>query len=166
MLSDEGNDQTAKLAPLLDKYNFHTIFSSEEPKAIHTAKIIGTELNRQHEFKKDLHEHERDTNRKIYPENEWQSLIKSFFDRPNDLVFGAETANESLKRFDTAVKSLVHVQSCQEDTIIVAHGTVISLFVAKYNHVNAFTLWQKLGMPSYVELDLKNFQLQNVVNME
>ncbi|SDL86841.1 histidine phosphatase family protein [Sediminibacillus halophilus] len=166
VLSNAGIKQAAKLAPFLDKYDFSTIFTSEEPKAIHTARIIATELNQQVEIKKGLHEHERHQNRIIYPENEWQSIIKSFFDCPNDLVFGAETASEAFDRFDAAVKSLIHSQSRQEDMVIVAHGTVISLFVARYNLVNPYEIWQKLGMPAYVKLDLKTFQLQSVQNME
>ncbi len=165
-LSEDGIEQAAKFAPLFNRYDFDTIFSSEEPKAIHTARMIAAELKRQVEIKKDLHEHDRHKNRKFYPQKEWKSIIQTFFDCPNDLVFGAETATEALERFDAAVKSVIDGQPKQKDRIIVAHGTVISLFVEKYNSVNVFELWQKLGMPSYVELDLETFQLQEIINVD
>jgi hypothetical protein len=46
---------------------------------------------------------------------------------------------------------------------IVAHGTVISLFVAAHNQINSFELWQQLAMPSFVVLGLPSFALVEAV---
>ncbi|WP_053220057.1 histidine phosphatase family protein [Virgibacillus senegalensis] len=165
-LSSEGIKQAENLSRKLDKYSIDTIFSSEEPKAIQTAKTVSKQLNCPIAIKKNLHEHERLKNQKIYPEKEWKRLIDAFFTRPDELIFGEETAVQARERFDRAMKSLLADRTAQQDKVIVTHGTVISLFVEKYNSVKGFELWNKLGLPSYVELDAKTFRLLETVNLD
>jgi broad specificity phosphatase PhoE len=40
--------------------------------------------------------------------------------------------------------------------MIVAHGTVISLFVASLTGISAFSLWAELGLPSFVVVDMQS----------
>jgi broad specificity phosphatase PhoE len=50
--------------------------------------------------------------------------------------------------------------------IIVAHGTVISLFVSRLAGTPDFPLWKELGLPSFVVLDLHSKALitrENIV---
>ena len=46
---------------------------------------------------------------------------------------------------------------------IVAHGTVISLLVARYNDLDAHALWRGLGLPSFCVLSAKDFRLQETI---
>ena len=46
---------------------------------------------------------------------------------------------------------------------VVAHGTVISLYVARKTGADPFTLWKRLDTPSYIVIDLPEFQIVKVV---
>jgi len=77
-------------------------------------------------------------------------------------VFGRETALEAEERFARAIRRVIDAQPNQH-TIVVAHGTVITLFVARYNEIEPFQFWQRLAMPSFVVLSLPAFGLDTVV---
>src|SRR5437588_121956 len=47
--------------------------------------------------------------------------------------------------------------------IVVAHGTVITLLVAGWCGVEPFPLWERLGLPSYVVLELPERRIVEVV---
>jgi broad specificity phosphatase PhoE len=50
----------------------------------------------------------------------------------------------------------------QDDLAVVAHGTVITLFVAQTNSIDPFKFWQRLGLPSYVVLLLPDLSIIRV----
>lgn len=66
-LSEEGIISTKSLALKLEKFSFDKIYSSDEPKAIETAQILGSEFLKGVEVIKGIHEQERESNRTIYP---------------------------------------------------------------------------------------------------
>jgi broad specificity phosphatase PhoE len=43
-----------------------------------------------------------------------------------------------------------------ETVVIVAHGTVISLFVSRLIGISDFLLWNELGLPSFVVIDTES----------
>jgi broad specificity phosphatase PhoE len=45
------------------------------------------------------------------------------------------------------------------NVIVIAHGTVIALFVAYYTSLPVLPLWRRLGLPSFVVLTLQGFGL-------
>ncbi len=47
---------------------------------------------------------------------------------------------------------------------IVAHGTVIALFVAYRAGVAPFPLWRRLGLPSLVELALPDYAMTAITD--
>jgi broad specificity phosphatase PhoE len=75
-------------------------------------------------------------------------------------VLGEETAVTAFKRFDTAVRQ--QIAAYPDDTLaIVAHGTVISLFISRYNgFVEPFSFWQSLTLPSAFLLTLPDLCLR------
>ncbi|MEM8652521.1 MAG: hypothetical protein AAGF54_18485, partial [Pseudomonadota bacterium] len=77
---------------------------------------------------------------------EFRTKLKSFFDQPNDLVYGSETALEALTRFSCAVDVLMSEGS--SDEIVVTHGTVGSLYLATHGG-DAFEIWHSLAAPDY-----------------
>jgi len=75
------------------------------------------------------------------------------FDEPHKVVFGEETADAAGDRFAASVDALTDDGAAAErDTIVVAHGTVIALYVSRVAGIDPFPLWQSLGLPSYVVL--------------
>jgi broad specificity phosphatase PhoE len=151
-LSSEGKLRAQRLAEHLEKFGAEAIVSSDELKAKQTADIIARQLRLNVQVLPGLHEHDR-TNVSYLPHEVFQALIRDFFQKPDELVFGKETANEAYTRFYRAVHSILSEYS-NKTIVIVTHGTVISLFVSRLTGSSDLELWSVLGLPSYVALDL------------
>ena len=74
-------------------------------------------------------------------------------------MWGNETAEQALQRFEDAVRRVLDERE-EEVVAMVAHGTVISLLVARHNDIDAFGFWQKLGLPSLCVLSVPGFGLR------
>ena len=163
-LSDEGRTRAQQLAEKLTQFQPEVIVSSVEPKAKETAEIIAGRCNMELHIAEDLHEHERN-NVSYLSRDEFQEAIGEFFKNPDALVFGSETADEAYARFYQAVQSVVN-DYAGKTIIMVAHGTVISLFVSHLTGISDLFFWKELGLPAYVVLDMQTKTLltkQNVV---
>ncbi len=150
-LSEVGRERARKLANLLRDYQPDVIISSVELKAIETAEIIAEELVSPVYVIEGLHEHDR-SNFPFLSKSDFRKAVREFFNNPTKLVFGNETADHSFERFHRSILSVLN--SYQEKTIIVvAHGTVISLFVSRLTGTHGFPLWSDLGLPCFIVID-------------
>jgi len=152
-LSDEGRVRAQKLAARLNRFQPEVIVSSVEPKAKQTAKIIAAKHNLELQIVKDLHEHDR-SKVGYLPKDEFQGAVRRFFENPATLVFGSETADECHARFQQAVHSILD-HNLDKTIVIVAHGTVISLFVSRLTRISDQLLWNDLALPSFVVIDVQ-----------
>ena len=151
-LSEVGRSRARQLAEHLKSFAPEAIVSSGEPKAEETAEILASHLNLELEVLPDLHEHDR--SKVPYLSHEaFQSSIRDFFHKPDELVFGNETANQAYTRFYTAIHSAL-VSHRDKTVVVVTHGTVISLFVSRLTGTSALEFWNELGLASFVALDL------------
>jgi broad specificity phosphatase PhoE len=119
------------------------MLSSTEPKARETAELVGAELGLDVQESAAL----RETARRTVPWVEAEELrrsIRRLFERPDEVVYGEESASAALARFSSAVDGL------DERTVIVSHGTVISLYAAERTGRDAYELWSSLGLPDLV----------------
>lgn len=155
-LSTEGRQRCHELAERLSVYQPAAIVSSVEPKAMETAALLASSLGRGWETAHDLHEHDRSNVAYLGPAA-FEEAVATFFERPTELVFGLETAQQALERFLSAIEAILKKYSTG-NSIVVAHGTVITLFVAHYNNVKPFPLWKSLGLPSFLVLSLPSYQ--------
>jgi broad specificity phosphatase PhoE len=155
MLSDEGRASCAPLAGHLGNYCPALIAASDEPKAAETARLLATALGHaapiHHDH--DLREHERRPEDYFASPAAFHDAVREFFARPNDLVFGTETATAAGTRFAAAIHRLL-ADTPDGNLIVVAHGTVISLFAAAHAGLAPFPLWRSLDLPAYVVLAL------------
>lgn len=163
-LSDEGKIRARKLADKLVKYHPDVIFSSDEPKAQQTAEIIGGELELVNHVEANLHEQDRSQVPFSSSNQEFQKKVRKVFEQPDELIFGSETANQALARFRTSVDSIIS-SSNAETFLIIAHGTVISLFASWLTGKNGYSIWQELGLPSFVVLDMQSKIILNIENL-
>ncbi len=159
-LSDEGRRRCDALADALKGVEPRLIASSTEPKAVQTAKIVAERLETPHREFEGLHEHDR-SNVEFLPAEDFDPAIASFFSSPDELVLGRETASQAQERFTGAVQAVL-AEAPDGNVVIVSHGTVMALFVAKWAGMQAVTLWRRLGLPSLVELSLPEFELVSV----
>jgi broad specificity phosphatase PhoE len=156
-LSDEGRRRCLPLAARLAHYRPDLLLASIEPKAMQTAELIAGALQMPWSTAVDLHEHRR-RHLPFYDSATWQQLVADFFARPDELIFGQETAVQARDRFVTAVQAIVR-QHHQQTILIVAHGTVITLFAAALAHIDPLPFWQSLTLPSAISFTLPSYQL-------
>ncbi len=159
-LGERGRALSDLLANKLAAYSIDVIVSSVEPKAIETAQIVAFRLDKPHEIAEGLHEHDR---RKVpfMSKEELEAKVAEFFEKPSELVLGSETADQAYARFANAVTRVIEKHP-RKNIAVVAHGTVISLFVA-HNNGMPFEFWKRLGLPSFIELSLPYLQVIDVI---
>ena len=160
-LGEEGRRGSAQLAAQLATYRPRAVVTSVEPKAAETGAIVAERLDVRTATAAGLHEHERRGVGFLEP-RAFETAIERMFAHPNDLSLGEETATQANRRFATAVDRVLGANP-RGDVVIVAHGTVISLFLAARAGVEPFPLWRRLGLPSYVVLSRPALELVSTV---
>ena len=152
-LSVEGRERAAKLAEKLAKYAPQMIVSSDEPKAIQTAQIVANIRRIPSHIGRNLYEHDRGNVLANDGQAQFEAKVASFFEHPDDLVYGRESASAASQRFSQALAEVV--ETFPVDTLaVVAHGTVITLYIAKTCGIEPFPFWKSLELPAYVVLVL------------
>jgi len=162
LLSDEGRLRCGPLAERLSIHRPDIIVTSLEPKAAETGKIVANILGKPFETAEGLHEHDRSNVKFSEAKEQFEAQVALFFENPTRLVLGKETADEAHQRFAEAVASVIE-RHPSEDPAIVAHGTVITLFVTRTVGIEPFPLWRGLGLPSFVVMSLPELGLLAVV---
>jgi broad specificity phosphatase PhoE len=160
-LSAAGREKAAALAERLRAHAPRIVFTSDEPKAIETAEIVSAALNVPTRIVPDLHEHDR-SNVPQMPTREFISSMALFFKRRNELVLGRETAEQAQRRVTGAIEGIVSKHG-DEDVAVVTHGTVLALYLTPLLKGDAFELWRKLGLPSFVVIDRRTMRLVEMV---
>lgn len=160
-LSARGRDRCVGLAQRLAAHSPAIMLSSVEPKARETAELVAGRLGIPADVVQGLHEHERKTAPYV-SEREFKAAVAGLFARPGELVYGDETADQARKRFDVAIRAALEDHR-DANVAVVAHGTVISLFVSAVAGVDGLALWGSIGMPSYIVLSRPGLQLLEIV---
>jgi broad specificity phosphatase PhoE len=163
LLSEAGMKSCRPLAERLREHGPEIIVTSTEPKANETGLRVSSALGIPFESAPDLHETLRDTVAFHDNPDEWQVSISRFFDHPDELVLGEETAEQATQRFTAAV-DVVLARHPEQTIAIVCHGTVISLYVARMSGIDPFPLWQRLGLPAFVVLSRPQGDILEVVD--
>jgi broad specificity phosphatase PhoE len=168
LLSETGRRRCKPLADMLAIHQPDVIITSVEPKALETGQIVASLLDKPCETAPGLHEHDR-SNESFGTQEQFQASVAEFFARPGKLVFGLETADQAHHRFSQALTGVLEQHPAQ-NVALVAHGTVITLFVARSVGLRfspalvgePFAFWQRLGLPSFVLLARPGFDILDV----
>lgn len=160
-LSDDGRRASSLLAARISAFQPTVVVGSTEPKAAETAWMAASRLDLNYETRKNLHEHDQGDS-PFLGADAWHDAVGRFFAVSDELVLGRETAAAAGERFDRAIRETLE-HHLNGTIAVVAHGRVISLFVARYNPIDPFELWQRLGLPSFVVLSLPDFRIIDVV---
>lgn len=151
-LSAAGRARCRPLADALAPYRPDYLFASAEPKADETARLVAAQLGLPFAVAPDLHEHRRESVPWL-DAGTFAAQVARCLAEPAALVMGEETADQAHRRFAGAVDALVAAHP-NHTLAVVAHGTVISLYVARAAGCAPFPLWQQLGLPAFVVLSL------------
>jgi 2,3-bisphosphoglycerate-dependent phosphoglycerate mutase len=149
-LSKRGRAQAAALAERLRVHAPEVIVTSEEPKAAETGQILADALGLSAGTAPKLHEHDP-TNVPLMRTPEFISAMALFFNRPDELVLGRETARAARQRITDAIDRLLNAH-LGKNLAIVTHGTVLALFAARAAGMDEFQLWRRMALPSFVVL--------------
>ena len=160
-LTEAGRWLGARLADRLAAYAPDRIVTSHERKASETGAIVAARLSLPIVLVEGLHEHRRE-HAGWLPGPAFEQAVADFFARPDDLVFGEETASQARARFEAAVRDVIDIYPSQT-IALVTHGTVMTLFVAAYTSIAPLPFWKSLGMPALVVLSLPDLELLEVI---
>ena len=160
-LSEAGRAACGPLAARLVTYDPARVVTSVEPKAAETGRLTAETLGLPVSIAPGLHEHDQGDS-PFMEAAAWRTIVKEFFARPDARNLGQERAVDAGKRFVGAVRAVLDTYPTGT-TIIVAHGRVISLFVARANAIGPFALWGRLGLPSVVVLSVPELGLLEVI---
>ena len=150
-LGERGGAQSARLAEALRPYRPSVVISSAEPKAAETGRIIAETLDSPYSTAPDLHENDREGLPYFTDFSDLEAAIREFFDNPESRVIGRESAYEARQRFMTALGRALRPHPDQ-DVVIVAHGTVNTLFVTAHNPLEPLALWQSWQLGTFALL--------------
>jgi len=160
-LSAEGRCRCDGLAERIARSNPARIVASEEAKATETGRLVAARLRLPFETAPGLHEHDR-TGVPFLTARAFALRVEDLFRQPNTLVLGRETARVAEARFGVAVGAVVAAHS-GETLAVVAHGTVIALWVAARTGEDGFSLWRRLDLPSAVVVALPDGAVVEVI---
>jgi broad specificity phosphatase PhoE len=160
-LTDLGRARCVPLAERLAAYRPDVIVTSAEPKAIETGALAAARLGLPRQAAAGLHEHLRERAGWL-SEQVFMETVAAFFARPDELVFGEETAGQARARFEGAVRGVLAAHP-RKTVAIVTHGTVMTLFVAAQAGLAPLPFWKSLGMPAIVALSLPRLELVEVI---
>ncbi|MEJ2289347.1 MAG: histidine phosphatase family protein [Deinococcales bacterium] len=133
------------LADRLEALELDRVVASMEPKAVATGRGLAHHLRLPFTSAPRLHEHERGS-LPLLDESTWNDTLRRFFRHPDVLVFGRETATEARERFQAGLETALRRNPGQRPAVV-AHGTVMTLLVAKPSGLDPFELWSSLQMP-------------------
>jgi broad specificity phosphatase PhoE len=147
-LSPASYAEARALAVRLAGYEPGILASSPEQKAIETAQAMAEVFRLSVTIDNQLAEHSR-KNIGFLPRDDFDSAMARFFAEPTRRVFGDESGDEAHGRF--AAATIRHCDATAAGSIVVvAHGTVIALVVARRFGLDAPTCWRRIGLPCAV----------------
>lgn len=144
-LSEDGRRRCGPLAERLAQHEPRVLLASSEPKARETAELVAPALGLEVQLSDGVRETARRTVGWLAPD-EIDRGIRELFERPSEVVFGEESAEAALARFEAAVAGL------PEPAVVVTHGTVLSLYAAPRIGRETYELWGGLELPDIVEV--------------
>ena len=156
-LGEAGRRRAERLASRLGEFNPSVIWSSVEPKAVETAEIVAEAFGVPVEVADGLEEHHRRSVPFFATRVEFEGRVEKLFQRPDQLVLGEETADQARARMAAAIAGVI--DAGQTDSIVVTHGTVMTLYAASVAGVQPMSFWRRLGLPSYVVLSLPSMDM-------
>lgn len=160
-LSERGRRRAEAMAARLRGYRANLIWCSREPKAVETAEIVGSALDISIRVTDGLEEHHRG-NVPFFPTTkEFEQAIEEFFSQPSRLVLGSETASQACDRLTGAIDAVLEADSL--DAIVVTHGTVMTLYLAKLADIPPMDFWRELRTPCLVEVEIPTMRVGPIV---
>ncbi len=154
-LSSRGARETRGSIPALARVHPQWVAASDEPKARETGRIVSRALGVEFLCWPDLREQDN-TGVAYLDAAEFDQQVKRLLEDPSTR-FGTETGLEALSRFESALLRLTAEQS--GNGIVVSHGRVITLLLARHNAIDPFAFWKSFALGATVQVRARSWQL-------
>jgi 2,3-bisphosphoglycerate-dependent phosphoglycerate mutase len=149
-------EAVASLALEVGGAGLRRVVSSEETKAVQTARALAAVLGVPVDLRPGLEEHHRLREQHIPSDADFHKAMAGLFSRPSQVVLGTESASAALERFHGAIHDVM--AETGDDELVVSHGTVISLLMERGGNGAAMSIWCSLRMPDHVVLAWPSLQ--------
>lgn len=154
-ITERGQDRSRLLGEYLNIHGIDRIIASSEVKAIETAEIAAEVAGIRHVHQEhDLREHNGD-GAPFISSAERRSLVLESLRKPDEMIYGTETVRVAMNRFSRAIRRLIN-ENTDQSVAVVAHGTVISAFIAAELDIDPGAIWSSQGLPGFVEIEWPN----------
>lgn len=163
VLTHEGQILCEILAKQLYSYRIARIYTSEEPKAYFTGKIVANTLNIPCEKSANLEETRRESKVFFDNQDEFKAKVREAMKNSDELRFGDETFTDARKRFSEQIEAFIQ-QHPNETLAIATHGRVMSMYLGYILKRDPVEIWNSLTMPAYAVLSLPEKNLVTLVN--
>lgn len=157
VLSAEGRARCGWLAEVCRSRGVRRIFASPEPKTLETAALVAMALDLPVRPLDGLQENDR-TGLGFVSAGALEARIAAYFEHPDAVVIGAESARSVLTRFQAAI-DLAARGATEGVVAVVTHGTAMSGFIAAHNAVTPLEAWRDLTLPGVAVLDASTYRL-------
>ena len=149
-LSPIGFEQSKKLGGFFSNIEVDQLISSPFLRAVQSAEYISK--NKQLHIKIDQRLSERMLSTASLPD--WLDKLRLTYD-DLDLVYeGGESSREATNRILQVVEEVI--QSGNRNTILVAHGGILSLLLKHYDGNFGFEPWKKMTNPDVYQITYNN----------
>ena len=128
-------------------------------------QLVAEQLDVSWQTAPDLGETKRETI-PYFPElADFKNAIRKAMAQPDKLLFGEETFTSARERFSSQVDALL--KQYPDDTLAIAtHGTVLSLYLAHMSGDNVYEIWESLGLPAYIVVNMDTSTIEKIINIE
>ena len=144
-LSEDGRAATVRLAQELKALAPAAVLCGTEPKMTGTAAVLSEQFGISVERLAGLCEHARRST-KFAEKDAFEVAIRNLFERPGEIVYGEESADQTYARFSAALDGELCAHK-GKTVIAVSGGTAICLFLARRSGIDPFPMWKRLRMP-------------------
>lgn len=157
-LTEKGFIQAAQLRDFLSDVKVDRVISSPFLRAIQTIEPFAQQ--RDLKVEKNSRLTERVLSSIYFPD--WMDKLEATFNEMDLKYKDGESSNEAKYRIVEVVKEIL--TSNAENTIIVAHGGIISLLLNHYDKNFGFKQWKSLSNPDMYLLNIspENFQIKRI----
>ncbi|QUW23588.1 histidine phosphatase family protein [Sporosarcina sp. Marseille-Q4063] len=153
-LTERGLIQASELSDFLSDIKVDRVISSPFLRAIQTIKPFAE--NKKIEIETDNRLTERELSSIFF--TDWMEKLEATFIDMDIKYEDGESSNEAMNRIVEVVNDIV--ESYSENTIIVAHGGIISLLLNHYDKNFAFEQWKSLSNPDVYLLKISRNNVQ------
>lgn len=155
-LSESGIELAKQLSEHEVIKKINVIYSSFQTKALETAVIVAKPNAIPIKADDRLTEVTSFTGPFEPDFDQYTKNVHDYYHDDIDRIAGGETKEEALKRFNTAIDSIVSAESDKEYIGIVSHGNILTLFSAQYKEVDCFEFHTKIMQPDIAIFDYES----------